>query len=101
MHIAERSLFFAISRLLWAFDFQPALDPHGNDIIPDPNELTEGLLVQPKAFPVSISSRDGSRAARVKEEWAKMGSLLDENQQWKVLPEGLIWKEYNHAAKTS
>jgi cytochrome P450 len=101
MHIAERSLFFAIARLLWAFDIRPARDPDGNDVIPDPNDLTEGLLVQPKAFPVSITPRDTSRAAHVKEEWAKMGSLLDEKQQWKVLPEGLIWKEYNHAAKTS
>jgi cytochrome P450 len=101
MHIAERSLFFAMARLLWAFDFAPARDATGNDIIPDANDLTEGILVQPKAFPVTITPREDARAARVREEWAKMGSLLDEKEQWKVLPEGLIWKEYNHAAKTS
>jgi hypothetical protein len=48
MHIAERSLFLAISRLLWAFEFEPG-----------------------------------------------------EDEQWKVLPEGLIWKEYDNAAKTA
>jgi cytochrome P450 len=101
MHIAERSLFFAIARMLWAFDFHPARDAHGEEIIPDPNALTEGLLVRPETFLASITPRDEGRAACVKEEWAKMESLLDEKLQWKVLPEGLIWKEYGHAAKTS
>ena len=100
MHIAERSLFFAMARLLWAFDLNPVRDANGNDVMPDPNNLTEGILVQPKAFPARITPRDDEKAARVREEWGKMGSLLDEKQQWKVLPEGLIWKEYNHAAKT-
>ncbi|KAF1837103.1 cytochrome P450 [Decorospora gaudefroyi] len=99
MHIAERSLFFAMARLLWAFDFHPARDANGNDIVPDPNDLTEGMLVQPKAFPAYITPRDEGKAARVKEEWDKMGDLLDEELQWKVLPDGLIWKKYNNATK--
>jgi len=51
MHIAERSLFLAISRLLWGFDFSKALDSHGNEITPDIDDLTEGLFVFPRPFP--------------------------------------------------
>ncbi|KAF1944974.1 cytochrome P450 [Clathrospora elynae] len=93
MHIAERSLFLAMSRLLWAFDFHPASDANGNAIIPDAGNLTEGFVVQPKPFPAIIMPRDGKKVASVKEEWSKMGNLLDEQLQWKVLPEALVWKE--------
>jgi cytochrome P450 len=101
MHIAERSLYLAIARLLWAFEFQPRCDAHGKSVMPDPEDLTEGMLVQPRPFPVRIVPRDGDKAACVREEWEMMGGLLDEEMQWKVLPEGLIWKEYNDAAKVS
>jgi hypothetical protein len=29
-----------------------------------------------------------------------MKDLLDEDLQWKILPEGLIWKEYQNVAET-
>ena len=99
MHIAERSLFLAISRLLWVFDFRVARDEHGNEMIPDADDLTEGLLVAPKPFPANIVPRDSDKIAHVRAEWSKMEDLLDENLQWRVLPEGLIWKEYKHAAE--
>ncbi|KAL1798265.1 hypothetical protein ACET3X_002302 [Alternaria dauci] len=101
MHIAERSLFLAIARLLWAFEFGPGRGENGEVELPDADDLTEGLLVQPKPFKANIVPRDEMRARVLREEWNKMGSLLDENEQWKVLPEGLIWKEYDNAAKTA
>ncbi|KAI4615649.1 hypothetical protein J4E80_006065 [Alternaria sp. BMP 0032] len=100
MHIAERSLFLAIARLLWAFEFHPASDGEGGVVMPDPDDLTEGMLVQPRPFKARIVPRDGGRAGVVREEWAKMGALLDGEGQWRVLPEGMIWKEYDRAAKT-
>ena len=99
MHIAERSLFLAIARLLWTFDFHRARDVNDREIVPDADELTEGMFVMPKAFPARIVPRDTQKIARVKAEWSKMEDLLDDDQQWKVLPEGLIWKEYKQAAK--
>lgn len=99
MHIAERSLFLAISRLLWAFDFDKALDKDGNEIVPDADDLTEGLFVLPKPFPARIVPRSAEKAERVIAEWKKMEVLLDEDLQWKVLPEGLIWKDYKHATE--
>ena len=99
MHIAERSLFLAISRLLWAFDFEKARDDNGNEITPDADDLTEGLFVLPKPFPARIVPRDGDKVARVKVEWTKMEDLLDDELQWKVLPEGMVWKEYELATE--
>ena len=101
MHIAERSLFLAISRLLWAFEFEPGKSEHGEVELPDADDLTEGMLVQPKPFKANIVPRDEEKARVLREEWDKMGSLLGEDEQWKVLPEGLIWKEYDDAAKTA
>lgn len=99
MHIAERSLFLAMARLLWAFDIKTARGVDGAEIMPDAADLTEGLLVQPKPFPARIVPRDGVKAERVKSEWKSMELLLDQELQWKVLPEGLVWKEYKHVVE--
>ncbi|KAJ8118527.1 hypothetical protein OPT61_g506 [Boeremia exigua] len=97
MHIAERSLFLAIARLLWAFDFEKARDADGNEIIPDAGDLTEGLLVQPKPFPAKITPRNVGRAQQLQAEWKQMEGVLDESLQWKTLPEGLVWKKYERS----
>lgn len=94
MHIGERSLFLAMSRLLWAFNFEQAQDAEGKDIVPNAGDLTEGLLVLPKPFPAKITPRDADKAQQLRAEWEKMGEMLDEDLQWKVLPEGLVWKKY-------
>lgn len=45
MHVAERSLFLAMSRILWAFDNEPAVDKNGAKIMPDSDEYTQGFVV--------------------------------------------------------
>lgn len=98
MHIADRSMFFAMSRLLWGFDFKRAIDPvTGQEIIPDDRELTEGIFAIPKPFPADIVPRSAHKAARLREVWAEMLELLDEDLQWKVVPEGIIWRDYEPA----
>jgi hypothetical protein len=98
MHIADRSLFFAISRLLWAFDFRRPVDEEtGKEIIPNMEELTEGLFVLPKPFKAGIVARSDKKAEIVRQEWSKMGELLDDELQWKTVPEGLIWRDYEPA----
>jgi cytochrome P450 len=79
MHIAERSLFLAIARLLWTFDFQIPKDQPK----PDAGDLTEGMLVCPRPFAARIVPRDDRKVAGVKAEWSKMEELLDEDLQWK------------------
>ncbi|KAF3003711.1 hypothetical protein E8E13_009112 [Curvularia kusanoi] len=94
MHIGERSLFLAMSRLLWAFDFHKVVGADGKEVVPDANDLTEGLFVLPKAFPAKIVPRDIERVKTIKSEWNKMEDLLDSTLQWKTLPEGMIWRKY-------
>ncbi|KAF5867860.1 putative cytochrome p450 protein [Botrytis fragariae] len=92
MHIADRSMFIAMARLLWAFDFRRAVDKKTNEeIVPDMENLTEGLFVAPEPFDADIVPRDPKKAACVKEEWSKIVKLLDEDMQWKEYPKGLVW----------
>ncbi|KAG9247920.1 hypothetical protein BJ878DRAFT_490517, partial [Calycina marina] len=50
MHITKRSLFLAISRLLWGFVFKKALNAEWKEITPDIEDLTKGLIVFPRLF---------------------------------------------------
>lgn len=42
-HLASKSVFIAVVRLLWAFDISPPVDAAGNAILPDPNACRNGL----------------------------------------------------------
>jgi hypothetical protein len=96
MHIADRSLFLAISRLLWAFDILPAPAGHGNSdpITPDPTALTEGFLVKPKKFPASFEVRSEKKAEVLREEWRRVSVKLNKEGQWESIPQGMFFKEY-------
>ncbi|KAI1170039.1 cytochrome P450 [Nemania sp. FL0916] len=94
MHIADRTMFLAMARLLWAFDLHRAVDEKtGEHIVPDMNDLTCGLFSQPKPFRATIVPRAG-KSTRVREEWHKMRDLLDDDMQWKTVPPGLVWRDY-------
>jgi cytochrome P450 len=85
-HVAERSLFLGMARLLWAFDFEKEVDGEGEPVWPDASELTEGGLVQPKPFAARIRPRSEERAEAVRREWEVVQGLLDGEGQWKALP---------------
>lgn len=92
-HIVERSMYLAVARLLWAFDFRLALDPQsGEKIVPDMDDLTDGLFVEPRPFPADIIPRDDDKARVIRDEWEQVSrDLLDEAGQWKKVPEDVIW----------
>lgn len=95
MYIADRNLFLAISRLFWAFDFRRPTDAStGEEVVPDMEDLSEGLVVCPRPFSADIKPRSEAKAEAVKEEWRKMTELLDDELQWETVPEGLVWKDY-------
>ncbi|KAI0415240.1 cytochrome P450 [Xylaria grammica] len=95
IHIADRALFLGISRLLWAFDFQRPVDPStGEEIVPDMEDLDEGLLACPNPFGADIKPRSASRAEAIRAEWDKMAELLDGDLQWKEVPEGVVGGVY-------
>lgn len=92
IHVAERSLFLAISRLLWAFDFQRPVDPvTGCEIPPsDADDLQGGMFVMPRPFQARILPRDGEKEVIIKKAWDEISeSFLDGNLQWKRMPDGL------------
>ncbi|KAI0861227.1 cytochrome P450 [Xylaria cubensis] len=94
MHIADRTMFLAIARVLWAFDLRRATDKKtGEEVVPEMDDLTSGLFAEPMPFQAAIIPRAG-KVARVREEWRKMQSLLDDNMQWKAVPQGLVWRDY-------
>ncbi|KAM0251917.1 hypothetical protein ACHAQJ_007932 [Trichoderma viride] len=95
MHIADRSLFLAISRTLWAFNLKRPIDKNtGKEIIPDVDDIQDGMFISPAHFEADIKPRSESKAAAVKREWENMAGLLDDNLQWKSVPEGLKWRDY-------
>lgn len=88
MHVAERSLFLGMSRFLWAFDVEPALDEHNNPILPDHNKLTQGFVCMPEEYPCKIKPRSQAKADRVTSEWeeAQREHLDPETKQWRTSP---------------
>ncbi|GAP88233.2 putative cytochrome P450 [Rosellinia necatrix] len=91
MHIADRSIFLAISRLLWAFDFGRVVDPQTDEEkIPDMNDLADGVMSLPNPFPANITPRNSYKAQCLREQWAEVSKLLDQEAQWRTAPEGLV-----------
>lgn len=88
MHVAERSLFLGISRLLWTFNFLPALDENGREKWPDSEKLTQGFVAMPVPYEARIVPRSEERAVLVREEWriAREECLDERDGQWRVVP---------------
>ncbi|KAK3986038.1 putative cytochrome P450 E-class, group I [Cladorrhinum sp. PSN332] len=90
IHVAERSLFLGVSRMLWGFNVTPALDSNGKPILPDPEKLTQGFVCQPEEFPCTITPRSEARKQIMIDEWkAAEAECLDPvTKQWKTSPLG-------------
>ena len=74
IHLAERNLFLAIAKLLWAFDFSAKRDGRGGAIPVDMDARTgysDGFLHCPKPFGVDIRPRSERRRATIMEEFGK------------------------------
>lgn len=95
MHIAERSLFLAISRMIWAFEFKRPLDPStGKEKpLPDIDDLVGGITVKPAEFEVMIKPRSEKKAQMIRENWRECEeTLLDgSTKQWKKVPAGMAF----------
>ena len=58
MQAAEQDIFIALSRLLWAFDFEWAKDEQGREMIRGTDKFEDnGIVVCPKEFEVVFSPR--------------------------------------------
>ncbi|KIX97064.1 uncharacterized protein Z520_07178 [Fonsecaea multimorphosa CBS 102226] len=97
MHIAERSLFLGVSRMLWGFDFSLPLDENGQPItIPDIDDLRGGAAITPAPFEAVIKPRAKERADLMRREWADAeAKFLDpQTKEWKHVPDGMVFSTY-------
>ncbi|KAK0629580.1 cytochrome P450 [Bombardia bombarda] len=83
----------------WAFDIFKAVDEHGIEIKPNPDDLDQGLIVKPKLFPMEIKPRSEERARTVRREWDECcRGLLDGQMEWRAAPEGMPFVTYDPKA---
>jgi Cytochrome P450 len=95
IHIAERSLFLGISRLMWAFHFSPAADANGDPVKYDIEDLVGSITVEPNNYLAKITPRSPERVALVRQEAAACRALLHpETRQWKTPPTGMLFSTY-------
>lgn len=73
IHLADRNLFHAISKILWAFNIEKATDPAtGKPIEPDTDVVTgyrEGLTACAYDFPVKLTVRSQARRDAIEREY--------------------------------
>ncbi|KAK3935641.1 O-methylsterigmatocystin oxidoreductase [Diplogelasinospora grovesii] len=88
MHVAERSLFLGVSRMLWGFNITPKLDAQGKPILPDPDRLTQGFVCMPEEYQATITPRSEERKQMIIDEWktAERECLDPVTKQWLQSP---------------
>lgn len=69
VHVAEKSLYINIARVIWGFDIAKRKDSSGAVLEPDMS-MVRGFLSVPKPFECSITPRSRDHAARIKEVFA-------------------------------
>lgn len=70
--IAKQSLFYAVSRLLWAFDIHGPVDERGNDVPIDDMAFSDYFVIRPLPFQAQFVARDEHSRRVVDEKWAGM-----------------------------
>ncbi|OQV00138.1 hypothetical protein CLAIMM_05676 [Cladophialophora immunda] len=73
-HVADRGLFIAMSRLLWAFDFESVAGE-----VPGQDDFQPGFITSPVPFKCKITVRSEGKRAQINSIWEQSRSFLDEN----------------------
>jgi hypothetical protein len=93
MHIAERSLFLATTRLLWALNFNQPIDSETREVLLLQNidEYIGGVTVKPVPFDLTIVPRTEAKEQNIKYVLSetKEASLNKETKQWERVLEGM------------
>ncbi|KAH8677106.1 cytochrome P450 [Ilyonectria robusta] len=82
MHVAERSVFVTIARLLWTFKISQPLDTNGQPAPIGRDAVTPGFIVSPVSFLCNFTARDEKRAAMLDNEWENCLTYLDKDQNY-------------------
>ncbi|CAG8909736.1 unnamed protein product [Penicillium egyptiacum] len=73
VHVAERSLFINIARILWGFDIQKKKGSNGRLLEPT-TSMMRGFLSIPNPFPCEITPRSAHHAQLIQEAWKEAES---------------------------
>jgi len=68
-HLASKSTWMGIARLLWGFDIGPDYDKNGVAFPVDPENCTSGIVSEPVDFPVRITPRSDNHTQTIQKEW--------------------------------
>ncbi|KAJ5916118.1 cytochrome P450 [Penicillium tannophilum] len=79
MHLAERTQWRAIAKLLWAFTIELPVDAAGNKIIPDPEAYKEGIAHGPLPYQVVFKPRSQEHVDIIMKDCERSLKTL---QQW-------------------
>lgn len=102
VHIAERSLFLGMSRILWGFDVKFKLDHLGKPIIPDIDDLIGGITVHPRPYQVDIKPKNPQRLQIMRNAIAEAKTQLHEDTiQWKKIPDDMVFGNWKPNSKQS
>lgn len=74
IHLAERNLWLAMAKLLWAFKISPGKDESGRTVTPDVDPATgycEGFLVCAYDFPAEFEVRGEERGEAILREFGE------------------------------
>jgi len=75
-HIRTFSLELLIMKFLWAFEFLPALDKNGQEIVPDLNNIATGITATPLPFRCRIKPRSLAHADMIEKQFARSAEFL-------------------------
>ncbi|GAM35621.1 hypothetical protein TCE0_017r04089 [Talaromyces pinophilus] len=75
LHLAERNMFVAMAKLLWAFDFEKFIDPVTGEVAePDSDIVTgynsDGLVMLANPFKMTVTPRSEARRETIMREFA-------------------------------
>lgn len=77
IHLAERSMWRTVAKLLWAFDIAEPLDPVTGELQPlDVNAFDSSILLCPKPYKVRMVPRSEKHVATIQSELAGSLSFL-------------------------
>lgn len=76
VHVAEKSLYLNIARVIWAFNISKAVGKDGKAV--QPNEaMVPGWMTIPQPFQCSITPRSEKKAALITQIWQEAKKNLD------------------------
>lgn len=78
IHLAERTQWRVVAKLLWAFDIQPGLDGNGRELELDMDAYVKGFLTAPLPYKVRFTPRSNKRKEIVEQDYKNIEGFLKE-----------------------